>query len=82
DAPTGQLADLEYCRRLVEQYLAAAGEFASLKNYLRFQFEELQANPPAMLEQLANFCALPVSTGTLATAAASIRPARARPGIR
>lgn len=78
DPPTSNLADLEYCRRLVSQYLRAGEDVASSRNYKRIQFEELQANPPAMLEQLAIFCGLRPSTQQLATAAASIRPARIR----
>ncbi len=78
DPPTSNLADLEYCRRLVSQYLSAGEQVASSRNYKRIQFEELQANPPAMMEQLAIFCGLRFSTRQLATAAASIRPARIR----
>jgi hypothetical protein len=78
DPPTSNLADLEYCRRLVSQYLSAGEQVAGSRNYERIQFEELQANPPAMLEQLATFCGLHPSTRQLATAAASIRPARIR----
>jgi Sulfotransferase family len=79
DPPTPNLADLNYCRQLVESYLMAGERLASAGNYQRLQFEELQANPPAMLEQLANFCGLRPTTQQLATAAASIRPARVRP---
>ena len=78
DSPTPNLADLNYCRQLVETYLSAGARFANSGNYQRLQFEELQANPPAMLEQLANFCGLRPTTQQLATAAASIRPARVR----
>lgn len=78
DPPTARLSNLESCREIVELYLGAAGRVASSPNYHRLQFEELQANPPAMLDQLANFCGLPVITRNLAAAAASIRPARVR----
>ena len=78
DPPTPNLDDLTYCRELVEIYLRAGDQLASSSNYRRLQFEELQANPPAMLEQLANFCQLRATTRTLADAAASIRPARVR----
>ena len=78
DPPTGNIADLEYCKQLVETYLSAAERVAKSANYYRLQLEELQANPPAMLEQLATFCGLQASTHDLATAAASIRPARVR----
>ncbi|HEX4639643.1 MAG TPA: sulfotransferase [Chthoniobacterales bacterium] len=78
DSPTGNLADLNYCKEVVELYLGAAERVAKWPNYYRFEFEQLQANPPAMLERLANFCQLRPSTGKLAAAAASIRPARLR----
>jgi hypothetical protein len=78
DPPTPNLADLDYCTQLVQAYLAAGDRLADSPNYHRLQFEELQLNPPAMLEQLANFCDLRVMTRDLATAAASIRPARVR----
>ena len=78
DPPTPNLADLNYCRRLVQTYLVAGERLADSTNYQQVQFEELQANPPAMLERLANFCGLRVTTRQLAAAAASIRPARVR----
>ena len=78
DLPTPNLADLNYCRELVELYLRAGKKWAQSPNYIRLQFEELQANPPEMLEELAKFCGLKVKTGNLAAAAASIRPARAK----
>lgn len=81
DPPTPHLSDLSYCRELVELYLRAGEHLASLPNYQRLQFEELQANPPAMLEQLGNFCRLKITTGRLAMAAASIRPARVRSAL-
>jgi hypothetical protein len=76
DLSTSNLTDVEYCRRLVETYLNAGEQLAGSRNYKRIQFEELQANPPAMLEQLAIFCGLRPTTGQLAAAAASIRPAQ------
>jgi len=78
DPPTPNLADLDYCRQLVQIYLSAGERLANCANYHRVQFEELQANPPAMLERLANFCGLRVTTQQLAGAAASIRPARVK----
>ncbi|HST31593.1 MAG TPA: sulfotransferase [Chthoniobacterales bacterium] len=75
DPPTPNLSDLNYCRELVEVYLRAGEQLANSQNYRRLQFEELQANPTAVLEQLADFCRLKVTIGNLATAAASIRPA-------
>ena len=78
DPPTPDLADLDYCRQLVQIYLTAGERLAHSTNYQRIRFEELQANPPAMLERLANFCGLRVTTRQLAVAAASIRPARVR----
>lgn len=79
DPPTPNLGDVNYCRELVELYVRAGEQVANSPNYQRLQFEELQNNPPAMLEQLANFCELRPGTRELATAAASIRPARVRP---
>jgi hypothetical protein len=79
DPPTPNLADLNYCRQLVETYVRAGERLADSGNYERLQFEELQANPPAMFEQLAKFCDLRPSTGQVANAAASIRPLHARP---
>jgi hypothetical protein len=78
DLPTPNIGDLNYCRELVELYLRAGEELANSASYRRLRFEELQNNPPAMLEQLANFCELRPSTRDLARAAASIRPARLR----
>ena len=78
DPPTPNLADFDYCRQLVQTYLTAGERLAHSANYQRVQFEDLQANPPAMLERLANFCGLRVTTRELAGAAASIRPARVR----
>ena len=78
DSPTPNLADLDYCRQLIETYLRAGERLANSSSYQCIQFEELQANPPAMLERLANFCDLRITTRKLAAAAASIRPARVR----
>ena len=79
DPPTGNLADLNFCHELVETYVRAGERLAGSPNYERFRFAELQANPPAMLEQLARFCGLHPTTGQLANAAASIRPLHTRP---
>ena len=79
DPPTPNLDNINYCRELVETYLRAGEQLANSPNYQRLQFEQLQNNPPAMLEQLAKFCGLQPGTGDLAAAAASIRPARVRP---
>lgn len=81
DPQTPNLSDLTYCRELVEVYLRAGEQVATSPNYHLVQFEELQANPPAMLERLATFCGIPVTTGMLATAADSIRPARVRSAV-
>jgi hypothetical protein len=78
DPPTPNLGDVNYCRELVELYVRAGEQLANSPNYQRFQFEELQNNPPAMLEQLAQFCELRPSTRQLASGAASIRPARVK----
>ena len=81
DPATPNLGDVNYCRELVELYVRAGERLADSPNYQRFQLEELQNNPPAMLEQLARFCQLQPTTGQLATAAASIRPARIRSAL-
>jgi hypothetical protein len=78
DPPTPNLADLNYCRQLVQTYVTAGERLANSANYQRVQFEELQANPPAMLERLANFLGLRFTMRQIAGAAASIRPARVR----
>ena len=78
DPPTPNLADLDYCRQLVQTYHKAGERLAGSQSYQRLRFEELQANPPAMLEQLTNFCDLRVCARQLASASASIRPARVR----
>lgn len=78
DPPTPNLDDINYCSQLVQIYLSAGERFANSPNYRRVQFEQLQANPPAMLEQLANFCGLRAHTRRLAHASMSIRPARVK----
>ena len=78
DRPTGKLSDLNYCRQLVDIYAAAGDRLHSLAEYHRVEFDQLQRNAPAMLEQLAKFCRLRFTTGQLANAAATIRP----PGVR
>ena len=78
DPSTGNLADLDYCRALVEAYIQAGARLAGGENYHGVRFEEIQANPPAMLEELAKFCRLRFTTGQLAAAAASIRPLKVR----
>jgi hypothetical protein len=78
DSPTPNLSDLNYCRQLVETYVHAGERLADSEHYKRLQFEELQANPPAMLKQLAKFCGLRPSTSQTSNAAASIRPLHGR----
>src|SRR5207244_8823181 len=70
DPPTPNLADLNYCRQLVQTYLVTGERLANSPNYQRLQFEELQANPPAMLEQLGNFCDLRMARRDLSAASA------------
>ncbi len=81
DQPIPNLRHLNYCRELVETYVRAAEQMSGSANYRRLEFEELQANPPALLEQLANFCELRTTAGKVAAAAASIRPARVRSAL-
>jgi hypothetical protein len=73
DPPTAGLADLNYCRELVELYLRAGEQLANSPNYRRLQFEELKANPPVMLASLAQFCGLKITSAQLRGAAATIR---------
>jgi len=46
-------------------------------NYRRVRFEEIQANPPQTLTDLAGFCGLRPTGARIAKSAASIRPERA-----
>jgi Sulfotransferase family len=78
DRPTGKLSDLSYCRQLVDIYIAVGNRLGNLTEYHRVEFDQIQRNAPAMLEQLATFCRLRFTTGQLANAAATIRP----PGVR
>jgi Sulfotransferase family len=78
DPPTGNLTDLNYCRRLVEIYINAGSRLAKIAEYQRVEFDHIQANAPAMLEQLAKFCRLQFTSDQLAAAAFTIRP----PGVR
>lgn len=78
DRPTGKLSDLSYCRHLVDIYIAAGDRLSNLTQYHRVEFDQIQRNAPAMLEELAKFCRLRFTTAQLANAAATIRP----PGVR
>jgi hypothetical protein len=69
---------MNYCRRLVEIYTTAADELADRPAYLRVEFDQIQSNAPAMLEQIAKFCDLRFTTAQLSAAASTIRP----PGVR
>lgn len=75
DLPTGNLASLDYCRALVRDYAQAAERLQRSAPYQRIRFEEIQANPRLMLQQLGEFCGLRPTPGQLAQAAASIQPA-------
>lgn len=74
DAPSGRTSDLDYCLRLVQIYVAAAERMAGRENYFRVQFEDIQAEPRKILEQLAAFCRLRFASRQLRAAAATIRP--------
>jgi Sulfotransferase family len=74
DPPTGNLANLDYCRRLVEIYLNAGDRLSNIGEYRRVEFDQIQTNAPAMLEQIGKFCQLQFTIGQLASAAATIRP--------
>jgi hypothetical protein len=78
DPPSGNIDNLDYCVRLVQIYIEAGEHLATSPNYRRVRFEDIQANPRRVLEQLANFCGLNLTTRQLANAAATIRPERVR----
>ena len=68
----------DYCVELVQIYIKAGERLAASPNYRRVRFEDIQANPRKMLEQLAHFCGLHFTTRQLGNAAATIRPERVR----
>lgn len=75
DKPSGKIHDLDYCRQLVLTYVAAGERIAQSGVYRKVHFEEVQANPRAALEELAQFCGLTFTSAELTNAAATIRPA-------
>ena len=78
DPPSGNIDNLDYCVRLVQTYIEAGEHLAASSNYRRVHFEDIQANPGPVLEQLAHSCGLHFTTRQLANAAATIRPERIR----
>jgi hypothetical protein len=75
DTPKAGLDQLDYCLRLALTYVEAGERAARLaSNYRRIRFEEMQANPPGVLADLASFCRLRPTPARLAEAAASIKP--------
>ena len=74
NTPNGSLHDIQTCVRLALIYAeagAAAGKHAS--HYKRVKFEDLQANPPAVLESIGSFCNLGFTNRELNAAAQTIR---------
>ena len=79
DSPTPQLDDLDYCLRLALIYVELGEQLSNrTPRYRRVRFEELQANPAGVLQELADFCDLRPTRPRLARAASSIRPAGSR----
>ena len=75
DPPSGNVDNLDYCVRLVQTYIEAGECLAESPKYRRVCFEEIQANPRKVLEQLAHFCGLSFTSAQLTEAASTIRPA-------
>ena len=73
DPPTPNLSNLDYCKQLIQIYLAAGERLANSSNYQKVRFEQLQANPPDALASLGQFCGLRFSRAQLRAAAATIR---------
>jgi hypothetical protein len=79
DPPTPGLDQLDYCLRLALNYVELGGRLVSLTpHYRRIRFEDIQANPDHVLDDLAGFCDLHPTRPRLVQAAASIRPASSR----
>lgn len=79
DPPTPGLDQLDYCLRLALIYVELGERLASrTPHYRRFRFEDLQANPERVLEELAGFCELRPAGPSLAQATATITPENSR----
>ncbi len=76
DAPSGKIDNIDFATDLVLTYIEAGERLARSPNYRRVHFEDLQANPPYVLRELAEFCDL--SLDELEAAAATIRSGNAR----
>lgn len=76
DAPSGKIDNVDSATDVVLAYIEAGERLANSPNYRRVQFEDLQANPPYVLKDVAEFCELPLDH--LTGAAATIRPPHAR----
>lgn len=75
DAPSGKIDNLDYAIELVRRYVEAGENLANqTRNYRRVRFEDIQANAPNALEDLAHFCDLRFTSAQLSDAAATIRP--------
>ena len=73
DPPTPNLSNLDYCKQLIQIYLAAGERLANSSNYQKVRFEQLQANPADALASLGQFCGLRFGSAQLRAAAATIR---------
>ncbi|MEY2546289.1 MAG: hypothetical protein QOG48_1406 [Verrucomicrobiota bacterium] len=78
DAPSGRIDNVDFATDLVLTYTEAGERLAASANYLRVHFEDLQADPSRVLNEMAQFCDLTFTPQELASAAATIRPASAR----
>jgi Sulfotransferase family len=74
DPPIGNIANLDYCVHLVQTYIKAGEGLAASSNYRRVRFEDIQANPRNVLEELAHSCGLHFTKRQLTSAAGTIRP--------
>ncbi len=75
DPPSGNIDNLDYCVELVQTYIEAGERLAASPKYRRVRFEDIQANPRKVLDQLAHFCGLSFTSAQLTEAASTIRPA-------
>jgi hypothetical protein len=73
DPPTPNLSSLDYCKQLIQIYLAAGEYLANSSNYQKIRFEQLQTNSPDALASLGQFCGLRFGSAQLRAAAATIR---------
>jgi sulfotransferase family protein len=78
DAPSGRVADFEYCVELAMTYVAAGEAVAAqTERYCRVRFEDIQMDPIGQLRKAAAFCGLQFTDRQMQRAAATIRPTQA-----